>query len=81
MPPAPAPHPSAEDADQALEPAEGVESEAVRPATTATVTPPVRRRPEPRPAVYAYVGPELKRIFVLSGSVLVVLVALSFVLR
>ena len=39
------------------------------------------RAAEARPAVYAYVAPELRRILTFSGATLAILVALTFVLR
>lgn len=39
------------------------------------------RASEARPAVYAYVAPELRRILTFSGATLAILVALTFVLR
>lgn len=39
------------------------------------------RAAEARPAVYAYVAPELRRILTFSGATLAILVGLTFVLR
>ena len=39
------------------------------------------RQAEPRPAIYNYVRPELKRILTLGSVVFGILIALSFVLR
>lgn len=48
---------------------------------SAAVRQPAQGRARSRPTVYSYVVPEVKRILALSAVVVVVLVALSFVLR
>ena len=50
-----------------------------RPA--AATVPTQTRHAEPRAAVYNYVGPELRRILGFSSGFIVVLIALTFVLR
>ena len=54
-----------------------------RPRSEAIVAqrPWASRQTESRPTVYNYVKPEIKRIMVLSAGILVILGALSFVLR
>ena len=62
-----------------------VTAEEVRPLPpTPTSAPAPRlsmRRPAERATVYNYGGPEVKRIFILSGGVLALLIVLSFLLR
>ena len=54
---------------------------AAQRAAPATPAAPPSRPAEPRPAIYGYVKSEVKRIGVLAAGVLVILIALSFVLR
>ncbi len=63
-----------------------VSAEGVTPDTLPTPQPSLQRQSSPRaaearPAVYAYVAPELRRILTFSGATLAILVALTFVLR
>ena len=53
---------------------------AAAPRTAAAIAPVRRTEPRSRPTVYQYVKPEIKRILVLSGAIIAVLVVLSFVL-
>ena len=62
--------------DQVLPQTSPVTSTVTEPRPTSTTA----RRTEARPAVYRYVGSELRRILLLSGVILAVLVALSFVI-
>ena len=77
-PVAPEPRPAAESVSPIIE--------GVDPAAPSTNQPSVQRQNTPRgaearPAVYAYVAPELRRILTFSGATLAILVALTFVLR
>ena len=77
--------PAAQEPKPAAEPvsvaAEGVSADAPsipQPSPQRQSSP---RAAEARPAVYAYVAPELRRILAFSGATLAILVALTFVLR
>ncbi len=50
------------------------------PALAPAPRPPARRATE-RATVYNYIGPEMKRILILSGGVVALLIAFSFFLR
>ncbi len=63
-----------------------VGAENVIPDAVSTPQPSLQRQSAPqqreaRPAVYAYVAPELRRILTFSGATIAILVALTFVLR
>ena len=49
--------------------------------TAVAPRPQIGRHPEQRPAVYAYVRSEIKRIVGLSAGAIAILIALSFVLK
>ena len=51
------------------------------PETVVAPRPQIGRPPEQRPAAYAYVRSEIKRIAGLSAGAIAILIALSFVLR
>ena len=77
--------PAAPEPKPADEPAAAV-VESVGPVGTSSTQPSPQRQSSPRtaearPAVYAYVAPELRRILTFSGATLAILVALTFVLR
>lgn len=76
--------PAASEPKPAAEPV-SVAAEAVSPDMSSPPQPSPQRqstpRAEARPAVYAYVAPELRRILTFSGATLAILVALTFVLR
>ena len=38
------------------------------------------RRTDPRPAVYSYIGPEIRRILLLGGIIIAILVALTLII-
>ena len=51
------------------------------PRTAPTPRPFLGRQPAPTPAVYSYIGPELKRIGILATAILAALIVLTILLR
>ena len=68
-------------AGDGAEPLGAKAADASRPQPIAGQRPSPGRQAEPRPAVYAYVKSELKRIAGLSAGILAILIILTFVLR
>ena len=79
---APGSAPDVKEPENGAEPLVEKRPEAPRAPAAVTPRPPLpTRQAQPRPAVYSYAGPELKRIMVVSAGALAILIGLTFVLR